>query len=466
MENIIFGKCNNEYGYIMNNLNSEIVFCKNEILEKVKKEKNLDFIDSKLNVKLNNDKNIQNILEEKVNLNGNKISLIRVMMTDVCNANCQYCKVVPNVLNKSKEPVTLESFKYALDLLLKSEYIGPKIVHITGGEPLIFKERVFEILNVIKAKNTNNECTVIIGTNGILLTEGLIEEIKNIIPDIKFIISLDGKKEINDKYRVDWDGNSIYEKVVRAIELAKSKNVEVGISMVIGNHNIKNLEENIMYVIDRFKPSSLGTNFMKHPTPTQEEYEGLVNPKEYARELYRVFKLAREKGVYFELVSRKLVPFINKQFRYFDCGASAGSTINIDSRGNIGPCKSMLIMEEDKDEDFAKFKENVERKWRDRTPYKKETCKNCKALSICGNGCAYEAMIGNSDIDKRHCIYSNTFMECFIEDLFEISIRYNKGKNVFVPTEQDRRKMIGNCNPVPFSLKWSIGHEIDGMKIQ
>ena len=74
-------------------------------------------------------------------------------------------------------------------------------------------------------------------------------------------------------------------------------------------------------------------------------------------------------------------------------------------------------------------------------------------------------MISNSEIDKRHCIYSNTFMECFIKDLFEISFKHNKGKDIFIPTEEDRRKMIGNCNPIPRSLRWSIGHETEAIKI-
>lgn len=465
-KNVIFGKCTEEYGYIMNNVNSEIIFCKKEVLEKIKKGDLIETIENKANLTLNNKKDIQKILEKKSHINENHLSLIRVMLTDVCNANCQYCKVIPNVLNKQNEPVTLESFRYALDLLLKSEYIGPKIIHITGGEPLIFKERVFEILQEIKKKDIRKECTVIIGTNGILLTEELIDEIKKIVPKIKFIISLDGKKDINDAYRKDWNGNSIYEKTTKAIELVKSKNIELGISMVIGSHNINELKENILYVIDQYKPSSLGTNFMKHPTPEQVDYEGLIDPKKYATTLYEVFKLARDRGTYFELVSRKLVPFINKQFRYFDCGASAGSTINIDSRGNIGPCKSMLIMEKDKDEEYKLFKENIEKKWRERTPYKKDICKRCKALSICGNGCAYEAMICDSEIDKRHCSYSNTFMECFIKDLFEISIKHNKGKDIFIPTEEDRKKMIGNCNPIPRTLRWSIGHETEAIKIQ
>lgn len=462
---IVFGKCTEEYGYIMNNVNSEIVFCKTKIIDEIKNKNLIEVIEKRGNIVLKNKKDIKEILEDNSKRSENEISLIRVMLTDVCNANCQYCKVVPNVLNKQNEPVALESFRYALNLLLESKYIGPKIVHITGGEPLIFKERVFEILQEIKIKDKKHECTVIIGTNGILLTEKLIDEIKRIVPNIKFIISLDGKKQINDIYRVDWNGNSIYEKTTKAIELVKNKNIELGISMVIGNHNINELKENVLYVIDKYKPSSLGTNFMKHPTPEQLEYEGLIDPKKYATELYEVFKLAREKGTYFELVSRKLVPFINKQFRYFDCGASAGSTINIDSRGNIGPCKSMLIMEKDKDEEYKKFKDNIEKKWRERTPYKKESCKSCKALSICGNGCAYEAMISNSEIDKRHCIYSNTFMECFIKDLFEISFKHNRVKDMFIPTEEDRRKMIGNCNPIPRSLRWSIGHETEAIKI-
>ena len=110
-------------------------------------------------------------------------------ITKKCNACCEHCGSRCDG-NTQGEEVSAEDLKRTLKDI--AEHYDPYYIYlnVTGGEPLIFKERVVEILQEIKNKDIKKECSVIIGTNGMLLTEELIDKIKEIVPKIKFIINI------------------------------------------------------------------------------------------------------------------------------------------------------------------------------------------------------------------------------------------------------------------------------------
>lgn len=472
---VVYKEILNDWYYLFNCITSDVVYVKKKQLDTILKETISEKLKNVLlnnNIFVNSDKE-DDILYEKLIDQSKKynsgISLLRVLLTDKCNIQCKYCKVVPNVCNKKENPVPIEKFEKALKVLIKSNTKEQKVVHITGGEPLIFKDKVIEMIKLIKKLDTKNQIMTVIGTNSLLLNESLLKTILKYNKDIKLIVSLDGKKESNDKYRNKYDGSGTYDDVVEKLKMIKKYDVELGISMVIGTHNIDNLQENIDYIINEFSPSSLGTNFMKHPTLEKEIFEGLVEPEIYAKRLYDAFKKVRTTGVYMELISRKVNSFANKEFRIFDCGATAGTTINIDSRGNIGPCKSMLILENEDGIEKKEIKKQLREKWKNRSPITYHECISCPAVSICGNGCAYEALINNNSInskDNRHCIYSKTFIECMIKDLFNIINGEDCKKTILIPTTQDRLKLIDAMKPIPKTLKWSIGHATTSIKVK
>lgn len=472
---VVYKKIRDDWFYLFNCITSDIVYIRKKELDDILNGKADD--DTKEVLLKNNiitadakddDMIFSKLIEQSKKYNSG-VSLLRVLLTDKCNIQCKYCKVVPNVCNKKENPVPIKKFEQALKVLINSNSDEQKIVHITGGEPLIFKEKVIEMIKLIKKLDTENKIMTVIGTNSLLLSEDLLKEILQCNKDVKFIVSLDGKKEANDKYRNKYDGSGTYDDIVKKLEMIKKYNAELGISMVVGMHNIDNLQENVDDVIDKFNPSSLGTNFMKHPTVKGEDFEGLVTPEVYAKKLYKVFQNVRNSGVYMELISRKVTSFAHKEFRVFDCGAASGTTINIDSRGNIGPCKSMLILENENGIERDEIKQQLKQKWRERSPITYPECIKCPAVSICGNGCAYEALINNNEInskDDRHCAYSKVFIECMIQDLFEILNIQESHESIIIPTIDDRLKLMSAMKPVSKTLKWSIGHATTSIKVK
>ena len=398
--------------------------------------------------------------EEKVSLN-----LLRILLTDICNLRCLYCKVVHNIKEAKKTPTPKEKIEDVISFFFsQSNPTEEKIIHITGGEPTLFFEDIKNIINLKnKYQRKNENVWVVIGTNAVALTEEQADFLaKN---NIKCIVSMDGYEEIHDIIRKTADNKGSWQAVDKGIKLLKSKGAEVSISMVVGKHNIKEINSIVDWFIKEYQPTGLGVNFMKPPTKEQKDFEFLLDEKAYADTMYQLHKNFRDKGLFLELVYRKLYPFVEQKYRFHDCGAANGSTINIDAKGNVGPCKSFLILNKLYMEklDAEHYKNTMAQTWRKRSPIYFESCENCAARGICGNGCAYEALLQNEDeltIDIRFCQYTKYFHELFMEDLFDLLPSSVKEKQNwwYVPTKEDRLKMMGNVKAIPHTLSYSIGH--------
>ncbi|MBT4153606.1 MAG: radical SAM protein [Candidatus Magasanikbacteria bacterium] len=390
-------------------------------------------------------------------------TLLRILLTDLCNLDCRYCKVEKNIKTITQTATSLVQLEKAISLFFDSSVVNePKVVHITGGEPTIFWAQVKKIVAFVhKYKRDGEQFFIVIGTNAILLNPAKINFIAE--NDIKVIVSLDGKKKQHDQLRVFKGGKGSFDRVFPSILALKEAGAEVGLSMVIGKHNVNDLEEIISFFIESINPASLGVNFMKSPSEREKDFAFMISPLEYVEAIYKAHKLFRAKGLFMELPYRRLKPVVTKSFRYFDCGAAAGTTINIDSKGHTGPCKSFLIMEEVYSDQIHHDKVNEAlQTFRKRSPLSKPECSSCAAIAICGNGCAYTSKMESGDymaIDMSACEYSKLFHMEIMNDLFDLNKSALKNKDVHIITKEDRKRLLGKIIINPLSLASSIGHE-------
>jgi radical SAM protein with 4Fe4S-binding SPASM domain len=400
------------------------------------------------------------------NSNKKDYRLLRILLTDVCNLNCRYCKVMPNIKTCCHKATDKDDLRTTINLFLKnSKASHPKVIHITGGEPLIFWDKVKYIVKFINDnKRKREQLMIVLGTNGLLVNQEKVNFIKK--HNIKVIVSLDGRERTHNELRKLNNNNGSYYYVDKALMLLKKFNIDLGVSMVIGKHNFKTLNEEIDYIVHKYKPISLGVNYMKPPTREDVKFPYLINPKEYVNSIYSAYKIYRNIGLYFELVYRRLVPFVEQKFRYSDCGATAGATINLDAQGRIGPCKSFLVlgMLSEKIQDTNQKEYINGMAFMKRSPIYLNQCHGCEAIGICGNGCAYEAWISNGNpisIDQQACSYTKLFFKEFINDLFNIIKHRLDNKTFHVPTKQERRKLYGEIKIDKLNLNSSIGHETE-----
>lgn len=393
-------------------------------------------------------------------------TLLRILLTDICNLACSYCKVVQNVENPLTIPTEASRLEEVIEFFFEnSEPERHKIIHITGGEPTLFWERITQIIDMKERYERPNESVwVVMGTNATRINEERAAYLAE--KDVKCIVSMDGTEEIHDTLRQTRGGNGSWKDVDKGIRLLKAAGVEVSISMVLGTHTINEAHSIIDWYLDEYQPTGLGVNFMKPPTPEKKDYEYLIDPNLYADTMYDIHKAFRDRGLFLELAYRKLQPFVEQRYRFHDCGAAGGNNLNVDAKGNIGPCKSFLVMNTlaIKELDADAYKNDVVANWRKRSPIYYHYCNGCPARAMCGNGCAYDAQIhsGNDmNIDIRSCEYTKRFNQLFLEDLANIVNAYNSVHKDWwcVPTTEDRQAVLGKVSARPKTLSYSIGHQ-------
>jgi uncharacterized protein len=159
----------------------------------------------------------------------------------LCNLNCEYCFYL------EKQALFAPNGKYRMtDDILRAfifNYISSQASPVVefvwqGGEPTLlgldFFKRVIELQKpFVKRKTITNS----LQTNGTLLTAEWCQFLKK--HDFMVGISLDGPKEIHDRYRRDRKGNETFDQVMRGLRLLREHQVEYNVLACVARDTAK-----------------------------------------------------------------------------------------------------------------------------------------------------------------------------------------------------------------------------------
>ena len=132
-----------------------------------------------------------------------------------CNLNCSYCFASQGKYNGERAVMSFEVGKRALDFLIENSGTRRNLeVDFFGGEPLmnfqVVKDLVAYARSVEKQHNKNFRFTLT--TNGMLIDDDMIDFCNRECHNV--VLSLDGRKEVHDRYRVDYAGKGSWERIV------------------------------------------------------------------------------------------------------------------------------------------------------------------------------------------------------------------------------------------------------------
>ena len=132
-----------------------------------------------------------------------------------CNLNCSYCFASQGKYNGERAVMSFEVGKQALDFLVANSGSRRNLeVDFFGGEPLmnfqVVKDLVAYARSIEKQHNKNFRFTLT--TNGMLVDDDVIDFANRECHNV--VLSLDGRKEIHDRYRVDYAGKGSWERIV------------------------------------------------------------------------------------------------------------------------------------------------------------------------------------------------------------------------------------------------------------
>lgn len=319
-----------------------------------------------------------------------KTMLFIIKITHGCNMKCRYCYDRHSKLSNLMSINMLDNIMKWIGEFCENSGIQKAKFVWHGGEPLLAGIEFFELIPELQQKHLKDMIIENgIQTNGTLITEDLIDFFK--ANNFKISISLDGFREINDKYRVFKDENGSFDLVLKNIELLKKNNMAVGISSVVHCQNYNFLMDNYKF----FKEHNLNYNLV-FDFNSNYSISYLNGMREELCKLFLYWcKDSNPLKIRFfiNILESFLTGFNNEcTFSKFCC--TGDELIVIDNNGDLYPCSTYVEKEEYKfgsiynlsDINMIKKTDAYNRIVEDKAKTEKK-CKVCKYYNLCFGGC-------------------------------------------------------------------------------
>ena len=144
-----------------------------------------------------------------------KIKALCLHVAHTCNLNCSYCFASQGKYHGERAVMSYEVGKKAIDFLIENSGFHKNLdIDFFGGEPLmnwdVCKKLVAYGREQEKIHNKNIRFTLT--TNGVLLDDEVTEFANKEMHNV--VLSLDGRKEVHDRFRVDYAGKGSYDRIV------------------------------------------------------------------------------------------------------------------------------------------------------------------------------------------------------------------------------------------------------------
>lgn len=373
--------------------------------------------------------------ELKAKTNG-VVKALCLHIAHTCNLNCEYCFASQGKYHGERAVMSFEVGKRALDFLIENSGSRHNLeVDFFGGEPLMNFDVVKKLVEYARSveKQAGKNFRFTLTTNGMLIDDDVIDFANREMSNV--VLSLDGRKEIHDRYRVDYAGNGSWEKIVPKFqELVKARGGKNYYMRGTFTHRNPDFLEDIKTMLDlgftelSMEPVVCGEN---DPARLTEEDLPIVlkQYEDLAKLMIERDREGKPFTFYHYMIDLKGGPCIYK--RISGCG-SGTEYMAVTPWGDLYPCHQFVgdekfllgnIWDGVKNtavrEDF--FNCNV---------YAREECKDCWARLYCSGGCAanaYHATGSVRGVYKYGCELFKKRMECAI--MVAIDREFNQDGN-------------------------------------
>ncbi len=355
--------------------------------------------------------------------NSKVVKALCLHVAHTCNLNCSYCFASQGKYHGDRALMSFEVGKRAFDFLIENSGTRRNLeVDFFGGEPSlnfdVVKQLVAYARSVEKEHNKNFRFTYT--TNGMVLTDDMIEYLNSEMSNV--VLSLDGRKEVNDRFRRDYAGRGSYDTIVpnfqKLVASRGGKNYYVRGTFTHHNTDFTN---------DLFHMADLGfTELSMEPVVTSpsdpcalteedmpkifEQYEIL------AKEMIKRKREGRPFTFYHYMLDLKNGPCIYK--RISGCG-SGTEYMAVTPWGDLYPCHQFVG-----DQKYllgniwdGVTNTEIQDEFRHCNAYSRPDCKDCWARLYCSGGCAANSYHATGSVGggyKYGCELFKKRIECAV----------------------------------------------------
>ncbi len=340
-----------------------------------------------------------------------------------CNLNCAYCFASQGKYKGERGLMSLEVGKRALDYLVENSGTRYNLeVDFFGGEPLMNFDMLKELVKYARSieKKHNKNFRFTLTTNGLNIDDDVIDFANREMSNV--VLSLDGRKEIHDRYRVDYSGKGSWERIVPKFQkLVEARGGKDYYMRGTFTHANPDFLEDIKTMLDLgFNELSMEPVVCAPGDASELTAEDMpIIMKQYedlAKLMIEREKEGRPFTFYHYMIDLKGGPCIYK--RISGCG-SGTEYMAVTPWGDLYPCHQFVGDEKFKLGDIWNGVDNKEicEEFFSCNVYAREECKDCWAKLYCSGGCAANAYHSTGSVKgvyKYGCELFKKRMECAI----------------------------------------------------
>ena len=308
-----------------------------------------------------------------------------------CQLRCRYCFASTGDFGKGRKLMSFETGKHAIDFLLENSGDRPNLeLDFFGGEPLMNFNVVKQVVEYARSreKEYNKKFRFTITTNGLLLDDDKIDFINREMSNV--VLSIDGRKEVNDYFRVLPNGQGCYD-----IIMPKYKKLVAGRGdkeyYVRGTFTNKNLD----FSKDVFALNEAGFDQISvEPVVGDDDIYALTEKdlpavfaeyEKLALQLLEYEKKGKKFNFFHFMLDLDQGPCAIKRLRGCGCG---NDYVAITPDGDIFPCHQFVGIDEYKmgNIDEGTFDQEMKADFATAHVYSKPDCRECWAKFYCSGG--------------------------------------------------------------------------------
>lgn len=327
-----------------------------------------------------------------------------------CNLRCKYCFASKGDYQGKREIMSPTVGKEAINFLIEQSGDHQNLeVDFFGGEPTMAMKTIREVISYARAleEKHNKKFNFTVTTNALRIDNDTAlyfnKNMKNIV------MSLDGRKGVNDSIRVRANGSGSYDKVVKNIkkivDLRKQDKKEYYVRGTFTKYNL-DFAKDVIHMAD------LGFQEISIEPVVGKDGDFLLKDEDVKKVYEQYDKIARE---YIKRKKTGINPFRFYHFnidiyngpciykRLSACGAGV-EYIAVTPKGEIFPCHQFIGQDEFKMGDVfnKKLKSELVSIFKDTHVFSKEECKNCWARFFCSGGCNANNYTINNNMNKPY----------------------------------------------------------------
>ena len=351
------------------------------------------------------------------------IKALCLHVAHTCNLNCSYCFASQGKYHGERALMSFEVGRRALDFLVENSGTRRNLeVDFFGGEPLMNWQVVKDLVAYARSieKDAGKNFRFTLTTNGVLLDDEVTEFCNREMHNV--VLSLDGRKEVNDRFRVDVAGNGSYERIVPNFQRFVAARGDKSYYMR-GTYTRYNPD----FTNDLFHMADLGfTELSMEPVVcapgdpcalTEEDFPVLCEQYELlAKDMLRRWREGRPITFYHYMIDLKHGPCVYK--RISGCG-SGTEYMAVTPWGELFPCHQFVG---DPKYSLGNIWDGVtntaaQDEFRHCNAYSRPDCKDCWARLYCSGGCAansYHATGSIGGVYEYGCRLFKKRIECAI----------------------------------------------------